>query len=94
MNNVQVYVARDKKGRFTNFKKQAWKIIKFQLILLSIVMNVFFIRQLYVVTCSAGGHFMSQEKCGELQQNKFDSSELARQERLNEMLTNNQDLMR
>ena len=94
---------RDKLGRFKNFKfrKAAWKLIKFQLIALSVLMNVFFVRHTYVIRCGAGGMFMTQQKCGDIAQNRIDSVELDRQNRVaadsvdakvaNE-LANNQDL--
>jgi len=57
-------------------------------LLASLYLNYYILRANYVVTCSAGGHFMSQLKCDELATNKVDSQELARQK----MVTNNQDL--
>jgi hypothetical protein len=90
--NITTYVpSRNRFGRFTsiNWRKLARKTIAYQLIALSLVANVWFARHLYVVHCSAGGMFMTQEQCGELASLKADSQELARME----MLVNNQDLI-
>jgi len=72
--HVTIYQANRRK----TWREISFKVIKIQLILLSVVLNVWFARQLFVVTCSAGGHFMTQAKCDELYTNKFDSNELAR----------------
>lgn len=42
--------------------------------------NYYLLKQNYVFQCDEGGYFMSQAKCQELSQNKFDALELARQE--------------
>jgi len=68
----------------------AFKIMKYQLVITSLVLNLFLARQIFVVRCSAGGMFMTQEKCGELAQAKFDSMELAREQ----FLQDNADILR
>lgn len=95
MNNTIVYQPkRDKFGKFKSisFKKLAKKTIFFQLVALSVLMNVWFVRHTYVVHCSAGGMFMTQVKCGELAQSKFDSQELARVQNQENIMANNEDL--
>lgn len=67
----------------------ALRMIWYQFIALSLVLNVFLFRQHYVVRCSAGGMFMTQLKCDELANNKVDAEELGRQE----FLSTNQDIL-
>ncbi len=65
-------------------RKTARKVIFWQMVCLSLVMNLWFARQFYVVKCSAGGYLMSKQQCGEIAQSKEDSqfyaSEYARLE--------------
>jgi hypothetical protein len=71
-------------------RKTALKVLKYQLFVTGWILAAFLARQQYVVRCSVGGMFMTKEACGEAWQNKFDSSELAREQFLQE----NQDILK
>jgi hypothetical protein len=87
--NLVKYVVRENNGRFSNYRKVSYRIIKKQLFVLGWVLAIFFARQNYVITCAAGGHFISKEACGEIAQAKFDSTQLAAtQNQLSEMQGN------
>jgi len=81
-------VKRKLKIKFATKVKIAFTII----LIASVYANYALLKANYVITCSAGGHFVSKQTCGELAQAKFDSSELARQEAQNAILINNPDL--
>ena len=96
--NTQItyYQKRNFLGQFksVSYKKLTRKTIIYQLIALSVIMNIWFVRHTYVIRCAAGGMFMTQQACGDEAQAKFDSTQLAAtQNQLNE-LTSNQDLYR
>lgn len=58
------------------------------LLVSSLYLNYKILRANYVVTCNAGGHFMSMSKCDELSQNQMDGQELSRLQEIQ----NNPDL--
>ena len=92
MNNSIVYIQkRDFLGRFksVSYKKLARKTIIYQLIALSVIMNIWFVRHTYVIRCAAGGMLMTQQACGDEAQAKFDSQQLSvAQNQLTEMQSN------
>lgn len=71
----------------TTKRQKAVKLIKFQLIAVSLLLNLFLAKQLYNIECSEGGYFMSKVRCAEIAQARFDARELARLE-LAEVLAN------
>jgi hypothetical protein len=92
---IQTYVPkRNYLGQFknTNYKRLAKKTIIYQLIALSVIMNIWFVRHTYVIRCAAGGMFMSQQACGDEADAKFDSTQLAQTQNQLSELQNNQDL--
>lgn len=92
---ITTYVpVRDSKGKFSKiaWKKLAWKMIKYQLITLSLVTNLWFARHDYVITCAAGGHFITKQQCGDIAQAKQDSITLNTTPVFNQNLINNEDL--
>lgn len=89
MNSILTYVPRAKNGRFVSFRKKATKVIIYQLIVLSVVLNLYQWRQAYVITCAAGGHFMTRQACGDEADAKFAETQLAQtQNQLQELQTN------
>lgn len=87
--NLVKYVVRENNGRFSNYRKIAKKIIFKQLIIISVLMNIFLVRQIYNFHCSAGGYFVKKDQCDQMAQNKFDSQQLvATQNQLTEMQGN------
>jgi hypothetical protein len=91
--NIINYIPRDTKGRFTNFRKKMLKLIVYQLIVLSVVMNCYQAKQHYNIRCGVdgqtiGGWFPTKEQCNDLASLKQDSQELGRLQ----ALANNQDL--
>lgn len=84
--NQHITVYQVKKGR--QWRKIAYKTISKQLFVLGWLLAALFWHQAYVVTCSAGGHFMTRSQCDELATNKGMSLEVARLQVLN----NNPDL--
>jgi hypothetical protein len=74
--------------KFIPSRRQCLKAVWYQFIFLSLLMNVWLVRQQYVFRCSVGGYLMTQAKCGELAESKWDSLELARLQFMEE----NQDL--
>lgn len=97
MNNPIVYIPkRDRFGKFKsiNFKRMAKKTIIYQLIALSVIMNIWFIRHTYVIRCAAGGLFMSQQACGDEANAKFAETQLNQTQNQLSELTQNSDLFR
>jgi hypothetical protein len=79
MNNIQTYVPkRDRFGKFKsiNFRKLAWKVIKKQLIVISLLLNLTLAYQIWNVRCEVNGqivgYFTTKQVCGELAERKFD----------------------
>ena len=75
--NIISYIPRDKKGRFTNFRKKALKVLVYQLIILSVLVNLLQFRQAYNFRCAVNGQvigwFVSKDKCAELAQDDMDA---------------------
>jgi hypothetical protein len=91
-NSIINYVPRTKDGKYSTLRRKMVKILIYQLIVLSVIMNVWQARQIWDFHCSVGGYFVRKDQCNQMAQNKFDSQQLAQtQNQLNE-LTNNQDL--
>lgn len=89
---ITIYTKRPWYRRIIS-RQKAKRILFYQLIVLSLLMNLWFCRSFYVVRCQAGGWFMSKEQCGDIAQSKQDSqfyaSEFARLEsQVEEMRTN------
>ena len=69
-------------------KQKGIRIIKFQLILASVLLNLLLAHQIYTVRCSVNyqnvGWFVKQNVCNDLAQDRMDSQELARLNRIKE----------
>lgn len=92
--NLVKYVVRENNGRFSNYRKVCKKIIIKQLIIISVLMNLFLAHKMFVVRCAAGGLFMSTQACGDEAEAKFDSTQLAQTQNELSQLQNNSDLYR
>lgn len=75
-----VYVPKAKKA----YRQKAKTIIAWQLIVLSVVLNLSLAHQIYDVRCKVNGKivgwFVKAETCGEMAQATADSQELARRD--------------
>ena len=95
--NTQItyYQKRNFLGQFksVSYKKLTRKTIIYQLIALSVIMNIWFVRHTYVIRCVAGGMFMTQQACGDEAQAKFDSQQLSVAQNQLQELTQNSDLI-
>lgn len=80
MNIITYSPHRDRFGRFRSikWKKLAWKLIKTEFVILSLVMNVHFMADIYNLKCSEGGWFMRKSDCHDLYTTKMDMQEYAR----------------
>lgn len=98
MNNQITYYNRDTLGKFKkfNFKKTSKKIIIYQLILLSLVTNIFLARMIWNVRCEVNGHtvgyFTTKETCGNLNDQWFASTQTMIISNDQTILANNPDL--
>ena len=76
------------------YLRTALKLVWYQFVALSLLMNVYQFHQHYVVRCSFNGrihgHFVSQNECNNLYTDWFKGEELARQEQLQIMDSENQ----
>lgn len=75
-------------------RRTAGRILFYQMITLSLLMNVFLFRQHYVIRCgynySVHSYFVSKEECNDQAQNAFTAMEVAREQ----FNANNQDLLK
>lgn len=80
MSNILTYIPRDSKGKFSNYRKIAKKIIIKQLFVLGWVLAIFFARQNYVIRCGYNsgihGYFMSRQECDTAFNNWFNANNI------------------
>lgn len=95
--NTTTYIPRNSIGQYSNaftskvkkVAKIATKVIVIVYLVTTLLLSawaVYVTRQHYVLHCSAGGMFMTQQKCDDLAQSRIDSLELSRLR-----ITSNQD---
>lgn len=54
-------------------RKIAFRLIRWQLVALSLLLNVFFVSQIWNVRCSEGGWFVRKDQCHTLSEWKIDA---------------------
>ena len=99
--NTQItyYQKRNFLGQFksVSYKKLSWSIIKKQLIILSILMNIVLARQQYNIRCVVNGqivgYFTTKTQCGNLNDQFFASTQLNQTQNQLQELTQNSDLI-